>query len=160
MPSSSIGIPERLAARRHLRRCSLALGGPLCAPASRAAKPSAASPAGKYAEVTSMLPHGVPEFSPLVLVVMGVSGSARRPSAQSWPGAFTGTSRMRTIFTAPPMSPRDPFASELTDRRQTGLRRWHLDHQILAPDRLPEPPRLGDRRPGVHGEIGDTSRLT
>ena len=48
----------------------------------------------------------------------------------------------------------DAFADELADRRQAGLCRRHLDHQVVAADRLPEPPRLGDRRLGVHRQIG------
>ena len=48
----------------------------------------------------------------------------------------------------------DAFADELADRRQAGLRRRHLDHQVVAADRPPEPPRLGDRRLGVHRQIG------
>ena len=48
----------------------------------------------------------------------------------------------------------DALADELADRRQAGLGRRHLDHQVVAADRLPEPPRLGDRRVGVHRQIG------
>ena len=48
----------------------------------------------------------------------------------------------------------DALADELADRRQAGFGRRHLDHQVVAADRLPEPPRLGDRRLGVHRQIG------
>ena len=47
----------------------------------------------------------------------------------------------------------DAFADELADRRQAGLGGRHLDHQVFAADRAPEPPRLGDCRLGAHREI-------
>ena len=35
-----------------------------------------------------------------------------------------------------------------------GAGRRHLDHEVVAADRAPQPPRLGDRRLGVHRQIG------
>ncbi len=48
----------------------------------------------------------------------------------------------------------DPLAGQMLDRRQAFRRRRHLDHQIFAVDVLPEQLGLGNRAPGIHGEIG------
>src|SRR5476649_349688 len=45
------------------------------------------------------------------------------------------------------------LADELLDRRQAGLCRRYLDHQVNATNRPPEPPRLNDRCLGAHREI-------
>ena len=47
----------------------------------------------------------------------------------------------------------DALANQLADRRQTRLRRRHLDHQVVPTDAAPQPPRLGDGRVGIHREI-------
>jgi hypothetical protein len=43
----------------------------------------------------------------------------------------------------------DSLADEAANRRQTGLCARHLDHQVVAADRLPEASRLG-----VHRQVG------
>ena len=48
----------------------------------------------------------------------------------------------------------DPLANHLPDRWQPGLGARDLDHQIVAPDCAPQPPRLLDRALGVHRQIG------
>ena len=48
----------------------------------------------------------------------------------------------------------DALADQRTDRRNARLGPRHLDHQVVAADRLPQPPRLGDGRRGVYGDIG------
>jgi hypothetical protein len=58
----------------------------------------------------------VPEFCPWSSSSWVCPAPARRPSAPCWPGASTGTSRMPTIFTAPPMSARCTVAFRSTTR--------------------------------------------
>ena len=48
----------------------------------------------------------------------------------------------------------DPLADELADRRQARLGPRHFDHQVIATDRPPEPPRFDDGRLGIHRQIG------
>ena len=45
------------------------------------------------------------------------------------------------------------LADELADRRQAGLRRRYLNHQVTATNRQQEPPRLDDCRLGAHRQI-------
>ena len=47
----------------------------------------------------------------------------------------------------------DTFARQLTNRGKALDGRWHLDHDVLATDGLPEAPRFLDRRPGVVGQV-------
>ena len=49
---------------------------------------------------------------------------------------------------------RDPLRRELADRRKPGGSGRHLDHQVVAADRLVEAARLLQRLLGVEGEIG------
>ena len=58
----------------------------------------------------------MPEFCPWSSSSWVCPAPARRPSAPCWRGASTGTSRMPTIFTAPPMSARCTVAFRSTTR--------------------------------------------
>ncbi len=48
----------------------------------------------------------------------------------------------------------DAVGDELANRRQPGAGRRNLDHDIVARDLAPQPPRLGDRRLRAHRQIG------
>ncbi len=48
----------------------------------------------------------------------------------------------------------DAVAEELVNCRKARFCRRDLDHQVFAPNRAPEPPCLGDRRFGIHCQVG------